>query len=172
MKYRLRPWYLEDIPSLTHYINNIHIWNNVRDGMPHPYTEEDAHSYITMVQEEAANGSPVNFAIDIEGEAVGGIGFVAGKDVERISAEIGYWLGEPFWNKGIMTDVVREASLLAFETLPFTRLYAGVFEKNPSSMRVLEKAGYTKEGIFRKAVIKNGEVMDFHIYALLKEDIL
>lgn len=172
MEYTLRPWQPEDAVSLARYINNIHIWNQVRDALPYPYTEADARSYITMTQEEAAKSAPVNFAVVIDGKAVGGVGFIPGQDVERISAEIGYWLGEPFWGKGIMTDVVRRASLQAFQTLPVTRLHAGVFGKNPASMRVLEKAGYAKEGIARKAVIKNGEIMDFHLYALLKEDIV
>lgn len=90
-------------------------------------------------------GPAENFAIDIDGKAVGGVGFVMGSDVERISAEIGYWLGEQYWGRGIMTSAVQEAVKYAFETLPIMRIYAGVFEYNIPSMKVLEKAGFKKK---------------------------
>lgn len=155
MNHQLRVWTPEDIPSLTFHINNINIWNNTRDGLPHPYTEEDAENFIKMNMEH--EGPAENFAIDIDGKAVGGVGFVMGSDVERISAEIGYWLGEQYWGRGIMTSAVQEAVKYAFETLPVMRIYAGVFEYNIPSMKVLEKAGFKKEAILRKAVIKNGQ---------------
>ena len=97
MNHQLRVWTPEDIPSLTFHINNINIWNNTRDGLPHPYTEEDAENFIKMNMEH--EGPAENFAIDIDGKAVGGVGFVMGSDVERISAEIGYWLGEQYWGR-------------------------------------------------------------------------
>lgn len=168
MNHQLRVWTPEDIPSLTFHINNINIWNNTRDGLPHPYTEEDAENFIKMNMEH--EGPAENFAIDIDGKAVGGVGFVMGSDVERISAEIGYWLGEQYWGRAIMTSAVQEAVKYAFETLPVMRIYAGVFEYNIPSMKVLEKAGFKKEAILRKAVIKNGKILDFHYYALLKEE--
>lgn len=168
MNYQLRAWTQEDVPSLTLHINNINIWNNTRDGLPHPYTEEDAKTFIKMNIEH--EGPEENFAIDINGKAVGGVGFVMGNDVERISAEIGYWLGEKYWGQGIMASVVKDAVEYAFENLPVSRIFAGVFEYNIPSMRVLEKAGFTKEAILKKAVIKNGKVLDFHYYALLKEE--
>ena len=107
MNHQLRVWTPEDIPSLTFHINNINIWNNTRDGLPHPYTEEDAENFIKMNMEH--EGPAENFAIDIDGKAVGGVGFVIGSDVERISAEIGYWLGEQYWGRGIMTSAVQKA---------------------------------------------------------------
>ena len=116
MNHQLRVWTPEDIPSLTFHINNINIWNNTRDGLPHPYTEEDAENFIKMNMEH--EGPAENFAIDIDGKAVGGVGFVIGSDVERISAEIGYWLGEQYWGRGIMTSAVQKAIKYAFETLP------------------------------------------------------
>lgn len=168
MNYQLRAWKQEDAPSLALHINNINIWNNIRDGLPHPYTEEDAATFIKMNIEH--KGLQENFAIEINGEAVGGIGFIIGNDVERISAEIGYWLSEQYWGCGIMTSVVKEAVKYAFENLPVIRIYAGVFEYNIPSMRVLEKAGFTKEAILRKAAIKNGKIIDLHYYALIKEE--
>lgn len=169
MNYQLRAWTLEDVPSLTYHINNINIWNNVRDSLPHPYTEEDATTFIKMNIDH--EGPIENFAIEIDGQAVGGIGIIMGTDVERISAEIGYWLGETYWGQGIMTSVVKDTVKYAFEKLPVTRLFACVFEYNISSMKVLEKVGFTKQAIFRKAIIKNGKVLDFHYYDLLKEEI-
>lgn len=169
MNYQLRAWKQEDVPSLALHINNINIWNNIRDGVPHPYTEEDASTYIKKINTEH-KGLEENLAIDIDGKAVGGIGFIMGSDIERITAEIGYWLGEEYWGRGIMTSVVKEAVKYAFENLPVIRIYAGVFEYNTPSMRVLEKAGFTKEAILRKAAIKNGKIIDLHYYALIKEE--
>ena len=149
MNHQLRVWTPEDIPSLTFHINNINIWNNTRDGLPHPYTEEDAENFIKMNMEH--EGPAENFAIDIDGKAVGGVGFVMGSDVERISAEIGYWLGEQYWGRGIMTSAVQEAVKYAFETLPVMRIYAGVFEYNIPSMKSFGESRFQKRSHFEKS---------------------
>lgn len=166
MNYKLRSWTPEDAPSLARHMNNIKIWNNLRDSLPHPYTEEDAKAFIRM--NVAHEGPAENLAIVIDGKAVGGIGFVKGNDVERIGAELGYWLGEPYWGGGIMTSAVKEAVEYAFRHLSVSRIFAGVFEHNTASMKVLEKAGFTKEGVLKKAAIKNEEIIDLHLYAILK----
>lgn len=166
MEITLRPWRLEDIPELSRQLNNIHIWNHVRDGLPFPYTEVDAEEFITGTLEN--HGEPLDFSIRANGKLVGGIGIVPKEDVERVSAEIGYWIGEAYWGKGIATVAVRQLVDYAFQKLPYTRLYAGVFAFNPASMRVLEKAGFEQEGVFRRAIIKNGVITDFHQYGCVK----
>jgi RimJ/RimL family protein N-acetyltransferase len=108
------------------------------------------------------------FAIDIDGQSVGGIGFVLKQGAEARSAEIGYWLGEPYWGRGVTTECVRAVSSYVFETFPhICRLYAQVFPWNRPSMRVLEKAGFTHECILRKATMKSGEVIDLFQYSLI-----
>lgn len=165
-RYILREWKLDDSASLAIYANNIHIWNNVRDYFPHPYTQADGIAFISKV---LAKPKPTtDFAIEIDGQAVGGISIVPNEDVERITAEIGYWLGEPFWNKGIMTNVVLDMANYTFSNFAISKIYAPVFEYNHVSMRVLGKAGFVKEAILHKAAIKNNKVIDLHYYALFK----
>jgi len=108
------------------------------------------------------------FAIATTEEAFGVIGYIPGQDVYRFSAEIGYWIGQEYWGRGIMTDAVAIFSEYLFETFKFNRLYAGIFSSNPASGRVLEKAGFTCEGILRAHVTKNGELLDEHLYARLR----
>jgi len=109
----------------------------------------------------------VAFAIVVDGEAVGGAGFSPGGDVERFSAEVGYWLGEPFWSRGITTEAVRLLSAYAFDTCRMLRLFAVPFADNGPSIRVLEKAGYAREGILQSSAVKAGIVRDQALYALV-----
>jgi RimJ/RimL family protein N-acetyltransferase len=164
-KSRLRPWLPEDEESLVRHANNRNVWRNLRDSFPHPYRPADAKQWIQI-----ANPSlPItNFAIAVDGLAVGGIGLVLKDDVFRRSAEIGYWLGEEFWGRGIVTEAVRMVTSYAFENFDLCRIYAGVFEWNPASMRVLEKAGYEFECRMRKSVTKDGESIDEFIYAVVR----
>lgn len=131
-RYELRPWSLSDCRSLAEYANNIHVWNNLRDSFPSPYTEEDARVYIANT---LTKDCVQDFAIIVDGKAVGGIGFIPQVDVERYSAEIGYWLGEPYWGCGIMSKVVSEVVEYVFATTELVRLYASVFK----SIRLPEK---------------------------------
>ncbi len=164
--FKLRKWQLSDKTSLAENANNIHIWNNLRDYFPHPYTEEDGEQFIRMVLEKP---NPVtDFAIEVDGKAVGGIGIVLQSDVERITVEMGYWLGENYWNKGIMTQAVKEMSTYVFENFPVHKIFAPVFEFNLASQKVLEKAGFEKEVILKQAAIKNGKIIDLHYYSLIK----
>jgi ribosomal-protein-alanine N-acetyltransferase len=164
-KFTIRNWQTGDESSLVHHANNRKIWRNVRDRFPHPYTLEDAIWWIGFAN---AENPTVNFAIEIEGVAVGGIGLILRDDVYRLSAEIGYWLGEEFWGRGIVSEALRALTEYAFANFELYRIYAEVFEWNPASMRVLEKAGYQYEGRLRKSVIKDGQIIDACIYATVR----
>ena len=163
----LRSWMPTDVTSLVHHANNYHVSINLRDSFPHPYTLTDAQNWV---QNAATIPNTLNLAIEVNGQAVGGIGLVFQTDIHRLSAEIGYWLGEAFWNKGIVTGAVKTLSAHAFRNLQLVRLYAGVFASNQASGRVLQKAGYTLEAIHKQAIIKNGSIMDEHLYVLLHPD--
>ncbi len=165
-EYKLRPWHIDDVPALTRYANNKHVADNLRDTFPSPYTDKDSKEWITHCQAVPLS----NFAIATKSEAIGNIGAHIGPDIHRYSAEVGYWIGEPYWNKGVMTLALKAYSRYAFEKLGMVRLFATVFEWNPASARVLEKAGYSLEGRLRKYVTKNGKIADALLYALVKED--
>ena len=164
----VREWRFSDCDSLAENANNEKIWNNVMDHFPHPYTKQDAFDYISMVH--AMPAPSMRFAIEVDGKAVGSIGFGSEGDIERVTAEIGYWLGEPYWGRGIMPRVVAAVTQYAFETFGYQKLYALVFDYNPGSMRVLEKAGYQLEAVLHKAAVKNGKVIDFYYYSIMKEN--
>ena len=160
----LRPWRKTDAPSLVKYANNPNVARQLRDRFPHPYTAADARQFIQSISQ----GPPITtFAITVDDEAVGGTGFAPGADVERYSAEVGYWLAEPFWGRGIAPDAVRLLSAYAFETCNMLRLFALPFADNARSIRVLEKAGYTREATLRASSVKNGIPKDQALYALV-----
>jgi [ribosomal protein S5]-alanine N-acetyltransferase len=162
---KLRKLEPSDQQALAILANNKAIWNNLRDYIPHPYSENDAAFFIDLVKNE---DPIVNFAIEFEGQLAGVMGLVLQKDVYRGTAEIGYWLGEAFWAKGIATEAVGLITKYGFETLQLRKIYAGVFAFNQDSMRVLEKNGYQKEAILKDSVIKNGKISDEHRYSILK----
>ena len=164
---RVRSWRPEDAASLARHADSRNVWLNVRDHFPHPYTHANAVGWLQHVAESPPE---TQFAIEVDGEAVGGVGFFLQRDVERRSAEIGYWLGEAHWGRGIMTEAVRAATGYGFETFGLLRIYAQVFAWNPASCRVLEKAGYQLEGRLRCAVVKDGHVLDQLMYAVVRED--
>jgi ribosomal-protein-alanine N-acetyltransferase len=160
----LRSFRASDAESLARYANNRLVWRNVRDQFPHPYTLKDARQFIARMRDEPRE---VVFAIEVEGEAVGSIGVRLKDDIERFNAEVGYWLGEPFWGQGLMTEVVRAFVPYALKEYSVQRLEAWVFEWNPASARVLEKAGFSREGTLRKSALKDGQVIDRWLYAYL-----
>ncbi len=166
---RLRSWEPDDLASLLKYANNPAVSGALRDGFPYPYTEADGRSFLEMAA--APRDDALLRAIEIDGEAAGGIGVFRLSDVYRCRAEIGYWLGEPFWGSGIMTAVLGAVIPTAFETFPVTRLEAGIFSSNPASMRVLEKNGFVCEGVSRNAILKRGELLDEHRYVLFRDRI-
>ena len=163
----LREWRLSDKISLAENANNINIWNNVRDYFPYPYTEEEADKFLKMVTDKP--NPKTDFAIEVGGQAVGGVGIVPQTDVHAITAEIGYWLGENYWNRGIMTNAVKEMVEYTFKKFPITKIFAPVFEFNTASMRVLDKAGFYKEAVLKKAAKKNDKTIDLYYYGLFKE---
>ncbi|MCK9408231.1 MAG: GNAT family N-acetyltransferase [Bacteriovoracaceae bacterium] len=162
----LRPWHIGDESSLEQHANNRNVWINVRDHFPHPYTRGDA---IRWVQHASMNLTETVFAITVNGIAVGSIGLVAKDDVYRKSMEIGYWIGEEFWGRGIVTEAVGAISDYAFATFDIVRLYADVFDWNIASARVLIKNGYTFEARLHRAVVKDGLIADALIYVKFKE---
>ena len=167
-RFQLRPWRDGDQPALVRHANAREIWRNLRDRFPHPYTAEDADAWV----ETATRGDAiVDLAIAVAEEAVGGIGFVLQQDVERCSAEIGFWLGRAFWGRGIMTTAVRAATPHAFAACSLTRVFAVPFAHNHPSCRVLEKAGYLREGILRRSAIKEGVVVDRVLYAITDREL-
>jgi len=142
-EFSLRTWRRGDIDALAHFANNRSIWINLRDRVPHPYTRADAEGWIASCETHV--GKPMQFAIDLNTHAIGGVGIELLGDVHRTTAEIGYWLAEPYWGRGFATAAVIETTLYAFAEFPIERIQALVFEWNPASVRVLEKAGYLFE---------------------------
>jgi RimJ/RimL family protein N-acetyltransferase len=165
----IRSWEWRDREAIVRYGNNRKVSINLRDRFPYPYTDRDARNWLEAVIDAEPE---TTFAIDVAGEAVGGIGYTMQYDVDRRSAEIGYWLGEEFWGRGIATEAVIAVTDHAFANHDLCRLYAHVFAWNPASARVLEKAGYTFEGRLRKSVTKEGQTIDQLIYAMIREETL
>lgn len=163
---RVRSWEWRDRDAIVRHANNRNVWINLRDRFPHPYTINDARRWLEMV---VGQKQETNFAIDVGGEAVGGIGFTVQCDVARRSAEIGYWLGEEFWGRGIATEALIAVTDHAFSNYDVCRLYAHVFDWNGASVRVLEKAGYEFEGRLKKSVTKDGRTIDQLMYAMIRE---
>ncbi len=165
-KCTVRSWQNGDEDSLILHADNRKIWLNLRDRFPHPYTRADAQQWIQIVRKRKPE---TNFAIDVGGKAVGGISVMLRDDVERCSAEVGYWLGEAFWGQGIMTAVLRVATDYAFKEFSLTRIYAVPFARSASSIKVLEKAGFVLEGVLRRSAIKDGVILDQLMYAKTDE---
>jgi RimJ/RimL family protein N-acetyltransferase len=160
----VRPWRAEDASSLAHHADNRKVWLNLRDAFPHPYRLADAEAFIDR---SVASVPVTNFAIEVDGVAGGGIGFKLGTDIERIRAELGYWLGEPFWGRGIMSAVVRATSRWGAGEFGLARVFAVPFAENGASARVLAKAGFVLEGTMRRSAIKDGRVLDQLLFALV-----
>jgi ribosomal-protein-alanine N-acetyltransferase len=160
----VRSWHATDARSLVTYANNRKIWLNLRDRFPHPYSKRDALAFLRSVH---GRQPETVFAIAVGDEAVGSIEFVLHQDVERVSAEIGYWLGEPFWGRGIATEALTAVTRYAFEHHHLTRIFALPFATNRASCRVLEKAGYALEATLRRSAIKEGVIVDQCQYAFV-----
>ena len=165
---QIRAWRKSDLDALLRYANNPKIAANLRDQFPHPYTRRDGMEYLNYVRDMDV---PMSFAIEHGGEAVGGIGFKLGMDIARLSAEMGYWLAEPYWGRGIMTETVAKFTEYASEHFPLIRIYAEPYADNSASRRVLEKAGYVLEGRLRSSVIKNGRILDQCLYARVRANV-
>jgi ribosomal-protein-alanine N-acetyltransferase len=166
--FAIRPWQAGDERALVRHANNRRVWINLRDRFPHPYTPDDAARWIQVA---TARSPATSWAIEVDGEPAGGISLKLQDDVDRVAAELGYWLGETFWNRGIMSRAVRAVTRHGFAEFGLTRIYALPFLPNEASQRVLEKAGYKREAVLRRSVIKNGEVLDQALYAFTDQDL-
>lgn len=165
-KCTLRPWDESDLDNLVKYAGNYHVAKNMTDAFPHPYTREDGEKYIASTRQM----QPARiFAIVVNGRAVGSIGFFPQTDIHAKNAEMGYWLAQEYWGQGIMVDAVEQLVKYAFDTVDITRIFARPFGTNKASQRVLEKAGFTLEACFEKALFKHGEFLDEMIYARRKK---
>ena len=158
----VRSWLDSDRESLVRFANNRNVWRNLKDRFPHPYTEAAADAWLAH---HRTSPERTGWAIEVDSQAVGGIGVIPREDVYAKSAHIGYWLGEPYWGRGIMTNAVRAIADYALTKLGFERLDAAVYEWNPASMRVLEKCGFTRECTLRRSVFKDGQLIDSILYA-------
>jgi ribosomal-protein-alanine N-acetyltransferase len=158
----VRQWQMSDAESLVRHADNINVARQLRDRFPHPYTRANAGIFLKAATSAA---EPSNLAIDVTGEAVGAIGYVPGIDVERYSAEIGYWLGESYWGRGIATEALLLMTEYVFTTGNLLRLFALPFADNPASTRVLEKAGFVREAVLRSSSVKYGQPRDQALYA-------
>jgi ribosomal-protein-alanine N-acetyltransferase len=161
----VRRWAATDLSSLVTHANNRNVSRHLRDRFPFPYQVENGRAFLDWIVRQA---QPTVWAIEVDGEAAGGIGVELQKDVERISAEIGYWLGEPLWGRGVVTEALTAVTAEAFRRFELTRIYALPFADNRASVRVLEKAGYTLEGHLRQSAIKDGIIRDQLLYAAYK----
>jgi len=157
----LRPFRATDVDSLASVANDRDIWLNLRDRFPHPYRRAHAEAFIAHCESQEA---PTNLAICVDDRAVGSIGVVPGTDIERVNAEIGYWIGKPYWGRGIATDALRAMTRHAIDQYGLTRVFAIPFVDNVASIRVLEKAGFVREGLMRRSAIKDGVIRDQYLY--------
>jgi len=161
----VRPWAVTDLDALVRHANNRHISMHLRDRFPFPYEREHGRKFLDWIVQQA---SPTVWALEVNGEAAGGIGIELHTDVERVSAEIGYWLGEDVWGRGIVTEALQAVTARVFQQFDLTRIYALPFADNRGSIRVLEKAGYMLEGRLRQSAIKDGTIRDQLLYAAYK----
>jgi len=162
---KLRPWRAEDAPAIAKHANNRKIADNMRDGFPFPYSIHDAHAWLSMALDEPRH---LFLAIEVNGEAAGGIGILFKENVYRLSAETGYWLGEEHWRKGITSEAILKLTDHVFATTDIVRIYAEIFSPNIASMKTISKAGFHLEAINKNALVKNGIVMDQHVFCRLK----
>lgn len=164
----IRKWRIEDAKELAELLNNPKILDNLRDGLPYPYTRKDAEEYISSML-SADKNKTFAFAITADGRVVGSIGIFRCDNIHFRTAEMGYYIGEPYWGKGMGTGAVRQACDYVFSNTDIIRIFAEPFSYNMASCRVLEKAGFAFEGLLRSNAVKNGRVIDMKMYSLIKE---
>ena len=167
MEVFIRPWKTEDAPDLVRAINNPKGLANLRDGIPYPYTLADAEAFIQGMR-AAEPDTVYAWAIDADGRPAGSIAVFRNKNIHRRTAEMGYYVGEDHWGRGVATRAVRAACDWVFEHTDILRIYAEPFARNGASCRVLEKAGFLFEGVLRQNAVKDGEVLDMRLYARVK----
>ncbi|MDR2720533.1 MAG: GNAT family N-acetyltransferase [Nitrososphaerota archaeon] len=167
MSISIRAWQISDDSDLVAAINNKKVVDNLRDGIPYPYTEKDAKEFIGATL-AAEKDTQYVFAITYNDKVIGSIGVFRKDNVHRLTAELGYYIAEPYWGRGIMTATVKQVCTYIFENTNIIRIFAEIYAHNNASCRVLEKAGFQFEGVLRQNVIKNGQVTDTNMYAILK----
>ena len=170
MKCRIRKWELSDAKDLAAALSNKKVQDNLRDGLPYPYTEQDGKDFISAML-SADENETFAFAITVDNTVIGSIGIFRQENIHRQTAELGYYIAEEYWGKGIMTEAVKQICEYVFAKSDIIRIYAEPFAYNIASCRVLEKAGFQYEGTLRSNAVKNGKVMDMKMYSLLKEEI-
>ena len=170
MNCRIRKWELVDAKDLAAALSNTKIQDNLRDGLPYPYTEQDGIDYISAMLSADENDT-FAFAITVEEKVIGSIGVFRQDNIHRQTAEVGYYIAEEYWGKGIMTDAIKQICKYVFEKSDIIRIYAEPFAYNMASCRALEKAGFQYEGTLRKNAVKNGKVIDMKMYSLLRTEI-
>ncbi len=170
MKCKIRKWELSDAKDLAIAVSNRKIQDNLRDGLPYPYTEQDGTDYISAML-SANEDETFAFAITADNKVVGSIGVFRQGNIHRQTAELGYYVAEEYWGKGIMTEAVKQICKYTFDKSDIIRIYAEPFAYNIASCRVLEKAGFQYEGTLRSNAVKNGKVIDMKMYSLLKTEV-
>lgn len=168
MNIRIREWKIEDKTELAENLNNMNILNNLRDGLPYPYTEDDGEDFIRAML-SADKDKTFAFAITLDDKDIGSIGVFRQENIHYRNAEMGYYIGEKYWGNGYMTEAVKLACDFVFENTDIIRIYAEPFSYNSASCKVLEKAGFTCEGILRSNAYKNGKIVDMKMYARVKQ---
>lgn len=167
---KIRKWDLADAADLAAAISNRNVQDNLRDGLPYPYTKQDGVDFISAML-SADENETFAFAITADGQAVGSIGVFRQGNIHRQTAELGYYIAEGYWGKGIMTEAVKQVCEYVFDKSDIIRIYAEPFAYNAASCRVLEKVGFQYEGTLRNSAVKNGKIIDMKMYSLLKEEI-
>ena len=168
MEIKIRKWKIEDKSELAKVLNNMKILNNLRDGVPYPYTENDAEDFIRAML-SADPDKTFAFAITLDDKVIGSVGVFRQENIHFRTAELGYYIGEEYWGNGYMTEAVKQACGFVFENTDIIRIYAEPFAYNTGSCRVLEKAGFVYEGTLRSNAYKNGNIIDMKMYALVKQ---
>ena len=170
MKCRIRKWELSDAKDLAAALSNKKVQDNLRDGLPYPYTEQDGKEFISAML-SADESETFAFAITVDNMVIGSIGIFRQGNIHRQTAELGYYIAEEYWSKGIMTEAVKQICEYVFAKSDIIRIYAEPFAYNIASCRVLEKVGFQYEGTLRSNAVKNGKVIDMEMYSLLKAEI-
>ena len=172
MKCRIRKWELSDAGNLAAALSNKKVQDNLRDGLPYPYTERDGAEFIAaMLSADENDIFSFAFAVTVDNTAIGSISVSRRENIHRLTGELGYYISEEYWGRGITTEAVRQICEYVFGKSDMIRIYAEPFAHNTASCRVLEKAGFQYEGTLRSNAVKNGQVMDMRIYSLLREEI-
>ena len=170
MNCKIKKWELTDAGDLARALSNTKVQDNLRDGLPYPYTEKDGTDYISAMI-SADENETFAFAIVSDNKVIGSIGVFRQENIHRQTAELGYCIAEEYWGKGIMTDAVKQICKYVFDKSDIIRIYAEPFAYNTASCRVLEKAGFQYEGTLRSNAVKNGKIIDMKMYSLLKTEI-